>query len=78
MLTTSEVEYFEYLASRLTSKQASALLGISPKTLATWRGEGFGPQYSRIRGRIYYFKQDVYAWIKQQGTFTSTAEYSEL
>ncbi|WP_396124916.1 helix-turn-helix domain-containing protein [Corynebacterium sp. ES2715-CONJ3] len=38
----------------LTPRQASALLGFAPKTLANWRSAKIGPAFSSIGGSIRY------------------------
>jgi len=58
---------------RLRSRDAAAYLGISPKTLATWRTRGEGPVFIKL-GRIFYYKSDVDAWLSQAARVTSTAQ----
>lgn len=58
---------------RLDTKNASLYLGLKEKTLAMMRGSGTGPKFIK-RGRIFYFKEDLDAWINAQGRLTSTAQ----
>ena len=43
--------------SRMTARDAAKYLGLSEKTLAMWRMNRKGPEYTRVGGRIFYFKQ---------------------
>lgn len=47
---------------RMDSWNAALYLGLSRKTLAMWRYEKTGPRYIK-RGRIFYYKQDLDAWL---------------
>jgi hypothetical protein len=60
---------------RMDTRNASLYLGLSSKTLAMWRCQGIGPKFIK-RGRIFYFKEDMDAWI-QAGRCTSTAQRRE-
>jgi len=57
---------------RLDTKNASAYLGLSEKTLAMKRCDGTGPKFIK-RGRIFYFKNDLDEWLKD-GQAVSTAQ----
>lgn len=39
---------------RLTTKQASQILGFAPITLQIWRKKGIGPPFVRVGRRIFY------------------------
>ncbi len=58
---------------RLDGKNASRYLGLSEKTLATLRMNGKGPSFIK-RGRIFYFKEDLDAWLNAGGRLTTTAQ----
>ena len=64
----------------LTSEQAAAVLGLSPRTLERRRMTANGPPYRRIgrgkRAPIRYYLPDVLAWM-DENTHRSTSEYSE-
>ncbi len=62
-----------YPDGRLDSKNASRYLGFEEKTLAMKRSDGSGPRFIK-RGRIFYFKEDLDAWISQATKATSTAQ----
>lgn len=48
---------------RLTRRDAAAYLGRADKTLAMWATEGKGPQPRKVGGRIFYFLDDLDAFI---------------
>lgn len=56
---------------RMDRRNAAAYLGNAPKTLAQWASKGIGPKFTK-RGRVWYFKQDLDAWIAD-GVASSTA-----
>lgn len=56
---------------RMDTKNAARYLGLREKTLAMLRSAGEGPAYVK-RGRVFYFKHDLDAWV-QAGRVTSTA-----
>jgi hypothetical protein len=58
---------------RMNVPNASDYLGLSQKTLAMMRCKGNGPKYIK-RGRVFYFKEDLDAWIMQEGKRLSTAK----
>lgn len=62
---------------RMDTKNAALYLGLSPKTLAMKRCRGEGPLFVK-RGRIYYFRTDLDAWLNEQGRLTSTAQGKTL
>lgn len=47
---------------RLDAKNTAKYLGLSVKTLAMLRCTGRGPQFVK-RGRIFYYKDDLDAWL---------------
>lgn len=63
-------------AELLTEAQVSKMLGISPKTLATWRSTGrYALPFLRIGARIRYRRQDVATWLEsRQRTSTTPAQ----
>ncbi|OEU64984.1 MAG: hypothetical protein BA863_18645 [Desulfovibrio sp. S3730MH75] len=62
-----------YPDGRLDTKNASAYLGLEEKTLAMKRSDGTGPSFIK-RGRIFYFKEDLDAWINECKRAKSTAQ----
>jgi len=57
---------------RMGTKNAARYLGLSEKTLEMMRSGGTGPIYVK-RGRIFYFQDDLDAWVKE-GRVLSTAQ----
>ena len=64
-------EVVAYPDGRMDAKNAAIYLGLSPKTLAMKRCQGTGPKFVK-RGRIFYFKDDLDAWINANGRQMST------
>lgn len=58
---------------RLDTKNAALYLGLKEKTLAMMRGSGNGPKFIK-RGRVFYFKEDLDAWLNADGRLTTTAQ----
>ena len=56
---------------RMTARSAATYLGLSASTLAIHRCRGTGPRFIK-RGRIFYFKEDLDAWLNAAGRHTST------
>ena len=57
---------------RLDTENAARYLGLSPKTLAMMRTAGTGPKFVK-RGRVFYFLEDLQAWLSEQPRVRSTA-----
>jgi predicted DNA-binding transcriptional regulator AlpA len=47
----------------LEPPQAAATLGRSAATLARWRGQGSGPRFVKLGGRIFYRPEDIDEWL---------------
>lgn len=62
-----------YPDGRLDSRNAAMYLGLKEKTLAMMRGRGNGPRFIK-RGRIFYYKEDLDAWLNANGRVISTAQ----
>ncbi|MFM7255003.1 MAG: helix-turn-helix transcriptional regulator [Betaproteobacteria bacterium] len=58
---------------RMDTKNAARYAGLAVKTLAMMRCEGTGPRFVK-RGRVFYFRADIDAWINAHGRLTSTAQ----
>jgi hypothetical protein len=58
---------------RMDVKNAARYLGLKEKTLAMFRSQGCGPQFIK-RGHIFYFKEDLDAWINAAGKLLSTTQ----
>ena len=49
---------------RLTRRDAARYVGVAPKTLCMWALDGKGPRQLRVGGRIFYYKDDLDAFIR--------------
>jgi hypothetical protein len=67
------VEVVTYPDGRMDAKNTAAYLGLAVKTLAMMRCAGSGPRFVK-RGRVFYFKDDVDAWMAGDGPVSSTAQ----
>ena len=72
-MTTNEIAIPTFPDGRMTADNAAAYLGLSPKTLAMMRCRGSGPAFIK-RGRIFYFREDLDAWIGAAPKVQSTAQ----
>ena len=52
---------------RMTRRDAALYLGLSPKTLAIWASQGRGPRRIRVGGRVFYFRDDLDAFVRRDG-----------
>lgn len=54
----------------LSNEEAANILSISPRTLANWRTQGWGPRYSRLtdspKSPVIYRNQDIQEWINSR------------
>lgn len=66
-----------YPDGRMNTRNAALYTGLSEKTLAMMRCSGNGPKFIK-RGRVFYFREDVDAWLNAQGRLTSTAQSIHL
>jgi predicted DNA-binding transcriptional regulator AlpA len=62
-----------YPDGRLDTRNAALYLGLEEKTLAMKRSDGTGPSFIK-RGRVFYFKEDLDAWINEAKKASSTAQ----
>jgi hypothetical protein len=49
---------------RMARGDAALYLGHQPKTLAMWALQGKGPRSLKVGGRVFYFKDDLDAFIR--------------
>ncbi len=52
-------------AEVLTQAQAARCLNRSLRTLAVWRGRGYGPPFVRIGGAVMYRHVDLQTFIER-------------
>ncbi len=62
-----------YPDGRMDTKNASTYTGLAQKTMAMQRCDGSGAKFVK-RGRVFYFKSDLDAWMNANGRMTSTAQ----
>lgn len=48
----------------LTTPQAAALLGLSPRTLERYRVSGEGPPFRKLGRRVRYTRSDIDDWAE--------------
>ena len=48
---------------RLTTKEAAAYLGVSPRTLEKYRVTGGGPPFHKVFTRVVYDAADLDEWL---------------
>lgn len=51
---------------RLDRNNAAKYLGLQPKTLANLESRGKGPRSRKVGGRVFYYKEDLDAYINGQ------------
>ena len=49
---------------RMDSNNAAKYLNRAPKTLAMWRMQRIGPEWSKCGGRVFYYKSRLDAFIQ--------------
>lgn len=69
-MVVTAVEF--YPDGRVNTRNAARYIGLSEKCLAAHRCRGTGPRYIK-RGRVFYYKEDLDAWIAE-GCRKSTAQ----
>lgn len=53
---------------RMNRDNAAAYLGHKVKTLAQWKYEKKGPRWVKVGGKIFYYKDDLDAFIRGEAT----------
>ena len=48
----------------MDSNNAAKYVGRAPKTLAMWRMQGIGPEWTKNGGRVFYNKEALDAFIR--------------
>jgi hypothetical protein len=49
----------------LDTKEAAALIGLSPRTLEKLRSKGGGPEFLKLRRRVLYAERDLESWASK-------------
>jgi excisionase family DNA binding protein len=60
----------------LTTQQVSELVGLSKDTLNRLRLKGGGPPFVHMGRAVRYKLSEVYAWMENQKSYTSTSDVS--
>lgn len=47
----------------LSEEELAGVIDVKPHTLAVWRSEGRGPDYTRLGKSVFYRQSDVEEWI---------------
>lgn len=47
-------------------KELAQKIRIAERTIHRWRGEGSGPSYHKIGGRVFYRGEDITAWLEKR------------
>ena len=51
----------------MDSNNAAKYVGRAPKTLAMWRMQGTGPEWTKNGGRVFYNKEALDAFMRGKG-----------
>jgi len=51
----------------MDSANAAKYVNRKPKTLAMWRMQGIGPEWSKCGGRVFYNKEALDAFMRGKG-----------
>jgi hypothetical protein len=62
---------------RMDVVNAARYLGLKEKTLAMFRSQGSGPLFIKL-GRIFYFKEDLDAWVQAASKVASTTQLGKI
>ena len=71
------LKVINYPDGRLDALNTAKYTGLSEKTLAMMRCKGTGPKFVK-RGRIFYFLEDIDAWINEKGRSKTTSQSKML
>lgn len=54
------------LQRTMNTEQAADFLGLHPETLKRWRGQKYGPNYTRIgKRKIIYTLEGIEKWLAE-------------
>jgi hypothetical protein len=59
---------------RMPPTSAANYLGLRAKTLAIWRSRGMGPPFTKLAGRVFYFKAVVDHWVAERSGLVSSTQ----
>ena len=59
----------------LNQRQAASLIGVSERTLESWRCRGGGPPFVKISRRaVRYRRQDIDQWVGERVQYSTSEE----
>lgn len=61
----------------LMTPEAARLVGLSPRTLETFRCRGCGPVFRKIGGRVVYALEDLQSWVDRAACRSTSEENYE-
>ncbi len=77
MFNTLRISQVEVLPDgRMDRKNAAAYIGLATKTLAMRASAGTGPKFTKL-GKVWYWKQDIDAWISAGGMLSTAQKRSQ-
>ena len=47
----------------LLEEDVANAIGVTTQTLATWRCEGYGPDYVKLGKQVFYRRETLRAWV---------------
>lgn len=60
--------YPETVDRLINQNEVASIIGVAPKTLERWRGNGTGPRFVRVGGRLARYRfSDVMAYVSNLG-----------
>lgn len=55
------------MSNLISEHEVARILNIAPKTLQSWRQNGFGPKYLKLSNKtIRYKTEDIQNWLQQR------------
>ena len=73
-MQSSEVQVGQSRVPRyLRAPEAASVVGLAKSTLAKLRCSGLGPTYTKLGRAVVYARQDLDAWVADQGKRRSSA-----
>jgi hypothetical protein len=62
---------------RMGTDDTSKYLDRTKETLKNWRFRGYGPRWVTVGGKVYYFKDDVDAFIRGEITSDPPVDHGD-
>lgn len=58
----------DHAATLIATPEAAAILGVSRRTMESWRRQRYGPPWVRLgrRGAVRYRRAEIERWIEQR------------